>query len=109
MSQKGCVFFFFDVKQENQRKELDINGKKVIIIIKIRIITIKIIVNLFNYSPTIVKVTVLLALGPSNSTKNTDCHVPKSSFEFLIGRHSLDESKNDFRCDFALLSILSCW
>ena len=71
-------------------------------------IAIKIIVHLFNYSPTIVKVIVLERLGPSNSMKKTDCHVPKSSFEFLIGRHSLEESKNDFKCDFALLSILSC-
>ena len=43
------------------------------------------IVHFFNYSPTIVKVTVLPLLGPSNSMKNTDCHVPKSSFPFLIG------------------------
>ena len=71
------------------------------------IAAIKIIVHFFNYSPTIVKVTVLLRLGPSNSTKNTDCHVPKSSFPFLTGKHSLEESKNDFRCERALLSILS--
>ena len=72
------------------------------------IIAIRIIVHFFNYSPTIVKVTVLLLLGPSNSTKNTDCHVPKSSFPFLIGKHSLEESKNDFKWDLALLSILLC-
>ena len=68
---------------------------------RIIIIAIKIIVHRLNYSPTIVKVTVLEPLGPSNSTKKTDCQVPKSSF------HSLEDSMNDFKCDLALLSILS--
>ena len=27
--------------------------------------------------------------------KNTDCHVPRSSLPFLIGKHSLEEIKND--------------
>ena len=70
-------------------------------------IAIKIKVHLFNYSPTIVKVTVLARLGPSNSTKKTDCHVPKSSLEFLTGKDSLEESRNDLKCEEALLSILS--
>ena len=55
------------------------------------------IVHFFNYSPTIVKVIVLDRLGPSNSMKKTDCHVPKSSLEFFIGNDSLDDSKNDFK------------
>ena len=57
------------------------------------ITTIKIIVHFCNYSPTIVKVTVLPLLGPSNSMKKTDCQVPKSNFKFFIGNDSLDESK----------------
>ena len=55
------------------------------------IISISIIVHLLNYSPTIVKVIVLPLLGPSNSIKNTDCQVPKSSFEFLTGKDSLED------------------
>ena len=74
---------------------------------RIMMIPINIIVHFFNYSPTIVKVIVLECLGPSNSTKNTDCQVPKSNFPFFTGKHSLEESKNDFKCDLALLSILS--
>ena len=47
-------------------------------------------------------------LGPSSSIKNTDCQVPKSNPAFLMGKVSDDESKNDFKCDLALSSILSC-
>lgn len=70
-------------------------------------IAIKIIVHRLTYSPTIVKVIVLDCLGPSNSMKKTDCHVPKSNLPFLIGKHSDDESRNDFKWERALLSILS--
>ena len=48
-------------------------------------------------------------LGPSSSMKKTDCQVPRSNLPSLMGRHSLDERRNDFRWDFALSSILSCW
>ncbi len=64
---------------------------------RIIITAIKIIVHLLNYSPTIVKVIVLERLGPSNSMKNTDCHVPKSSFPFLTGNDSLEERRKDLR------------
>ena len=55
-----------------------------------------------------VRLTVLSFLGPSSSMKNTDCQVPKSSFPLEIGIVSLEDNKNDFRWDLALLSIKSC-
>ena len=40
--------------------------------------------------------------------KNTDCQIPKFNLPSNTGIDSLEDNKNDFKCDLALLSILSC-
>ncbi len=60
------------------------------------------------YSPIIRRSNVRVR-GPSHSTINTLCQVPKCSRPFWTGSDRLRPKRPEVRCAWALLSTRSCW